>query len=81
MHTLADEIRIFEDGALLAAHPVLEGRHQRRIAPGHRTTAAEMRRRGADTTTRLSRTGDMVTPRPLEFYDAVGRRLARENRP
>jgi hypothetical protein len=27
LHTLADEVRIFEDGALIAAHPVLEGRH------------------------------------------------------
>ena len=32
VHTLADEVRIFEDGALIAAHPVLEGRHQRRVA-------------------------------------------------
>ena len=31
VHTLADEIRIFEDGRLIAAHAVLEGRHQRRI--------------------------------------------------
>ena len=81
VHTLAEEIRIFEDGALIAAHPVLEGRHQRRIAPGHRTTGAETRRRRADATTWLNRTGDKVTPRPLEFYDAVGRRLARENCP
>src|SRR6185503_9978695 len=26
VHTLADEIRIFEDGTLIGAHPVLEGR-------------------------------------------------------
>jgi len=36
VHTLADEVRIFEDGALIAAHPVLEGRHQRRVAAEHR---------------------------------------------
>ena len=36
VHTLADEVRIFEEGALIAAHPVLEGRHQRRVAAGHR---------------------------------------------
>ncbi len=80
VHTLAEEIRIFEDGTLLAAHPVLEGRHQRRIAPGHRTTGAEMRRRRASGATQPGRSGDMITPRPLEFYDAVGRRLARESR-
>jgi hypothetical protein len=81
VHTLAEEVHIFEDGALIAAHPVLEGRHQRRVAPGHRKIGAETRRRRDEAITRLGRTGDMVTPRPLEFYDAVGRRLARENRP
>ena len=81
VHTLAEEVHIFEDGALIAAHPVLEGRHQRRVAPGHRKIGAETRRRRDEPITRLGRTGDMVTPRPLEFYDAVGRRLARENRP
>src|SRR3954464_6926431 len=33
----AAEVRILEDGALIAAHPVLEGRGRRRIAEGHRT--------------------------------------------
>ena len=36
VHTLADEICIFEDGVLIAVHPVLEGRHQRRVVPRHR---------------------------------------------
>ena len=36
VHSLADEIRIFEADRLIAVHPVLEGRHQRRLAPGHR---------------------------------------------
>lgn len=79
VHTLAEEIRIFEDGVLIAAHPVLEGRHQRRIAPGHRTVGAEARRRAANGSPVLGRSGDRITPRPLEFYDAVGRRLARES--
>ena len=30
------EVRIFEDGALIAAHPLLEGRGQRRVDPAHR---------------------------------------------
>ena len=80
VHTLTEEIRIFEDGALIAAHPVLEGRQQRRIAPGHRTTGTETRRQRGSGPSQLGRTGDMITPRPLEFYDAVGRRLARESR-
>ncbi len=36
VHALAEEVRLVEDGALLAAHPVLEGRHRRRVLPGHR---------------------------------------------
>src|ERR1700739_1397268 len=43
VHTLANEVRIFEDGALIAAHPVLEGRHQRRVAPGHRKAVTSHR--------------------------------------
>jgi transposase len=64
------EVRIFEDGVLIAAHPVLEGRNRRRVDPAHRkapppATAAEPNPRG-------------VGRRPLAFYDAVGRRLAAE---
>ena len=61
------EVRIFEDGELVAQHPVLEGRNQRRVDPGHRKAPP--------------RTPAPVVPpaaiqRPLSFYDAVGRRLA-----
>jgi hypothetical protein len=41
VHTLANEVQIFEDGTLIATHPVLDGRRQRRIpsqdAPLHRS--------------------------------------------
>jgi len=77
VHTLASEIRIFEDGSLIAAHPVLDGRHQRRVAPGHRSAAARARRRPHKGVPIAGRAGDMITPRPLEFYEAVGRQLAR----
>ena len=75
VHTLADEVRIFEDGALIAAHPVLDGRHQRRVAIGHRKVPriADLRR---DRPVMILRTGDVVAARPLDFYQAVGRRLA-----
>jgi len=75
VHTLADEVRIFEDGTLIAAHPVLEGRHQRRVAAGHRKMA-RIARRDRDKPTLILRTGDVVAARPLGFYQAVGRRLA-----
>jgi hypothetical protein len=79
VHTLADEIRIFEKGELIAAHPVLEGRHQRRIAPGHRKGLPTGHRRGSEAAP-VSRTGDVVAQRSLEIYDAVARHLARETR-
>ena len=80
VHTLAEEIRIFEDGELIAAHPVLEGRHQRRVAPGHRKAQFGSRQRAVDGGVVLTRAGDLVAQRSLEFYDAVARRLAQENR-
>jgi hypothetical protein len=58
---------------------VLEGRHQRRVAPGHRKSLPTGPRRGADALP-VSRTGDVVAQRSLEFYDAVARHLARETR-
>jgi transposase len=75
VHTLADEVRIFEDGVLIAAHPVLEGRHQRRVAAGHRKVQriADAQR---DKSILILRTGDVVAARPLDFYQAVGQRLA-----
>ena len=79
VHTLADEIRIFEEGELIAAHPVLEGRHQRRVAPGHRKGRPTGPRCGSEAAP-VSRTGDVVAQRSLEFYDAVARHLARETR-
>ena len=81
VHTLADEVRrIFEDGVLIATHPVLEGRHRRRVAPGHRMGGLGPRHRTADGGVVLGRAGDTVARRPLEFYDAVARRLAQEGR-
>jgi hypothetical protein len=74
VHTLAEQIRIFDAGNLVATHPVLEGRHQRRVAPGHRRNGEQHRR----TTSKWA--GDTIVPRPLAFYDAVGRRLALERR-
>jgi transposase len=80
VHTLAEGIRIFEDGVLIATHPVLDGRHQRRVAPGHRIGGGGPRRRMADGGVILGRVGDTVARRSLEFYDAVARQLAQESR-
>ncbi|MEW2915418.1 IS21 family transposase [Leisingera sp. JC11] len=65
----ATELRIFEEGQLIARHPVLEGKARRRVDPAHRK-APPPRPPLPPSPQRLRR--------PLDFYDAVGRRLAAE---
>jgi len=73
----AGEVRILEQDRVIAVHPVLDGRGQRRILAGHRSLPpppnSQTPRAGS---ARPARAGETVTPRPLAFYDAVGRRLA-----
>lgn len=64
------EVRIFEDGALVAAHPVLDGRNRRRVDPARRKAPP------AAPPPEIAAPG--VGVRPLSFYDAVARRLAGE---
>ena len=78
VHATAGELRILEAGQVIAVHPVLEGRGQRRIIAGHRSlpppaNSLTPRQGGAAAEVRA---GESVTPRPLAFYDAVARRLA-----
>src|SRR5580700_11257144 len=77
VHVLADAIRIFEDGALVATHAPLEGHGEKRLDPAHRKLARFCRRRPNDPEpVILTRAGDRVVRRSLDFYEAVGRRLA-----
>jgi transposase len=69
----AAEVQVLEDGRLVASHPVLEGRGQRRIAAGHRTLPPPA---NSTTPRDAPQPGAVVTPRPLAVYDAVGRTLA-----
>jgi hypothetical protein len=62
------ELQIFEDGTLIASHPVIEGKHQRRVDPSHRK-APPIRSLKPPAPIGVGR-------RPLDFYGAVGRRLA-----
>jgi transposase len=77
VHSTTDEVRILEEGSVIAVHPVLDGRGQRRIVAGHRTLPApansQTPRNGAAS---MTRSGEIVALRSLAFYDAVGRRLA-----
>jgi hypothetical protein len=72
---MAHELRILEQGRMIAVHPVLEGRGRRCIAAGHRTLPPPANSR----TPRHGpppRKGEVVALRPLTFYAAVGNRLA-----
>jgi hypothetical protein len=77
VHVLADEICIFEDGTLVATHAPLEGRGEKRLDPSHRKPVSSCHRSLRDPETLiLTRAGDRVVRRSLDFYAAVGRRLA-----
>ena len=84
VQVLAGEVRSYEGDALIAAHPVLEGSGRRQIAAGHRRLPppanSETPRLGAAMPA-AARPGDAVRKRPLEFYEAVGRRLAGQGLP
>ena len=73
----AAEVQILEDGRLIAAHPVLEGRGRRRIAEGHRTLPPPSNsvtpRAGAAAAPPVPAG---VATRSLAIYEAIGRRLA-----
>jgi transposase len=82
VHSLAEEVQIFQDGCLIAVHPVLEGRGQRRLAAGHRLLPPS----GNSTVPRqdapvvLGQAGDRVARRSLEVYDVIARALAAQGR-
>lgn len=65
----AEELRIFEGGQLIARHPVLEGKARRRVDPLHRKAPPK----------RMAATASpQGLHRSLDFYGAVGRRMASE---
>jgi hypothetical protein len=70
------EIRIFEEGYLIACHPVLEGRNLRRVDPGHRKAPPPSRRPGSALYGSTRPPGEHVGRRSLAFYDTVAQRLA-----
>ena len=78
---LPDVIRILDEGRIVAVHPVLEGRRQSRVAPDHRR-GVHRQANGRFGPRRISsdpcfgRTGDHIPRRSLEFYQAVGNRIA-----
>jgi transposase len=76
VHQLPDQIRILDQGRLVATHPVLEGRRQYRIDPTHRQGALTTRRRSIVETVVIGRVGERVAHRSLAYYQAIGQSLA-----
>jgi transposase len=77
VHVCADEIRIFENGTIVAIHVPLEGRDHTRVDPAHRQASSSSRRQSSDgASIIIRRAGDQVARRSLDFYQAVARRLA-----
>ena len=75
----AAEVRILEEGRLVAIHPELEGRGRRRIAKGYRSLPPHNSTtpwHGAAAPPGPPAGTPGVTPRSLAIYEAVGRRLA-----
>ena len=62
------ELRIYEDGSLIATHPILDGKNQRRVDPRHRKVPPSSIAKPIAPVS--------VAQRPLEVYAAVGKRLA-----
>ena len=77
VHQLPDTIRILDGGRLVANHPILDGRRQYRVDPGHRQgAAARAMRHGHPDSLTIGRRGDHVPRRSLAVYQAIGERLA-----
>lgn len=62
------EVRIFEDGQLVASHPVLEGKDQRRVGPSHRKYVPPAR---CAVQLTMPPAHAPVARRSLAFYEAV----------
>jgi len=84
VQTLADEVRIYENQRLPAVHPVLEGRGQRRVAPGHRRWPPPGRGASRPQQTGpivLNIPGHAVSRRDLGVYDRIGQAFAAGKQP
>ena len=80
VHSMVDEIRIFEAGVLIASQAPLQGRHQVCIDPAHRRARPRPGNPPGQVPVILGRAGDVVARRSLDFYDALGRVLAVKGR-
>ncbi len=80
VQVLADKVRLFEAGELIAAHARLEGKGQRAVAPDHRQWPPPGQRSGPEAAESLTvePAGMQVSHRSLEIYAQIGQALALE---
>ena len=76
VETTPSQVRILEHGQLIAVHPLLQGRRQRSVLPGHR----QPRSLDRDHQARVHQTlqllpGQSVATRPLAVYEQIAERL------
>jgi hypothetical protein len=76
VHQLPDQIRILDQGRIVATHPVLEGRRQSRVDPVHRHGPVKRTSRQPAQDLIVSRIGQCVAQRSLAVYQEIGERLA-----
>jgi transposase len=72
VETTPNQVRILEDGRLIAVHALLEGRRQRSLLPGHRQVRRTERESGAEV--KLG-AGHSVARRPLGVYERIAQQL------
>ena len=80
VHRLAEQLRIYDAGQLVAEHPLLEGRGNRRVAAQHRSwpppgASSPMRHKRPEPE-RAQRPGQRVIERCLGVYKTLGKALA-----
>ena len=84
VHRLAEHLHIYDDGELVAVHPVLEGRGERRVGDDHRgwppPGACPPSRGKLPALAPLEPPGQRVAQRPLGVYEALGKALAKAHR-
>lgn len=78
VETTADQVRIHEDGRLIAVHALLQGRKQRSVLPGHRHAPRRAVTHGPREAARLL-PGHAVVTRSLHVYEQIGRHLGGHN--
>ena len=74
VETTPDQVRIHEDGRLIAVHTLLQGRKQRSVLSGHRHAPRRSAPNGPRDPIRIP-PGHVVTTRPLSLYEQIGRQL------